>query len=194
MPGLCPLIGRRHFLASTVLGTVGALLPLSGAQASTVPPAPPGAETLAPTPAAPASAPGGTIGDTSLIGEASAFVAAGDASIRPFKYHATDAELADLKRRILATKWPDRETVGDDTQGVRLGTMQKVADYWANHHDWRRAEAQIFSHPNFVTNIDGLDIHFIHVKSKHPNALPASRASRRRRVGTCPTSPARGTR
>jgi pimeloyl-ACP methyl ester carboxylesterase len=107
-----------------------------------------------------------------LIGEASAFVAAGDASIRPFKYHATDAELADLKRRILATKWPDRETVGDDTQGVRLGTMQKVADYWANHHDWRRAEAQIFSHPNFVTNIDGLDIHFIHVKSKHPNALP----------------------
>jgi pimeloyl-ACP methyl ester carboxylesterase len=172
MPGLCPLIGRRHFLASTVLGTVGALLPLSGAQASTVPPAPPGAETLAPTPAAPASAPGGTIGDTSLIGEASAFVAAGDASIRPFKYHATDAELADLKRRILATKWPDRETVGDDTQGVRLGTMQKVADYWANHHDWRRAEAQIFSHPNFVTNIDGLDIHFIHVKSKHPNALP----------------------
>ena len=90
----------------------------------------------------------------------------------PFHYRATDEELADLKRRIKATKWPDRETVNDTSQGVQLATMQKLADYWANHHDWRRAEAQIFSYPNFVTNIDGLDIHFIHVKSKHPNALP----------------------
>ncbi|HTO70884.1 MAG TPA: epoxide hydrolase [Myxococcota bacterium] len=97
---------------------------------------------------------------------------AGDTSIRPFKFHATDPQLADLKRRIKATKWPDRETVGDDTQGVKLATIQKLADYWANHHDWRRAEARIFSYPNFITKIDGLDIHFIHVKSKHPNALP----------------------
>ena len=96
----------------------------------------------------------------------------GDTSIRPFKYHATDEELANLKRRIKATKWPDRETVKDDTQGVQSATMHKLADYWANEHDWRRGEAQIFSYPNFVTNIDGLDIHFIHVKSKHPNALP----------------------
>jgi pimeloyl-ACP methyl ester carboxylesterase len=78
--------------------------------------------------------------------------------------------LADLKRRIKATKWPEREN--DPTQGVSLATMQKLADYWANEHDWRRAEAQINSYPNFITNIDGLDIHFIHVKSKHPNALP----------------------
>ena len=111
------------------------------------------------------------VGD-SLVAGATAAEASGDTSIRPFKYHASDAELADLKRRIKATKWPDRETVNDDTQGVQLATMQKLADHWANHHDWRRAEAQIFSYPNFVTNIDGLDIHFIHVKSKHPNALP----------------------
>jgi pimeloyl-ACP methyl ester carboxylesterase len=97
---------------------------------------------------------------------------AGDSSVRPFKYRATDAELADLKRRIKATKWPDRETVDDDTQGVRLETTRKLADYWANDYDWRRAEAHLFSYPHFVTNIDGLDIHFIHVKSKHPNALP----------------------
>jgi len=97
---------------------------------------------------------------------------AGDTSIRPFKFHATDQQLADLKRRIKATKWPDGETVGDDTQGVKLATIHKLADYWANHHDWRRAEAKIFSYPNFITTIDGLDIHFIHVKSKHPNALP----------------------
>jgi pimeloyl-ACP methyl ester carboxylesterase len=98
--------------------------------------------------------------------------ASGDTSIRPFHYRASDAELDDLKRRILATRWPERETVNDDTQGVQLSTMRNLADYWANHHDWRRAEAHLFSYPHFVTNIDGLDIHFIHVKSKHPNALP----------------------
>jgi pimeloyl-ACP methyl ester carboxylesterase len=98
--------------------------------------------------------------------------APGDTSIRPFKYHASDAELADLKRRIKATKWPDRETVADDSQGVQLTTTQKLASYWANQHDWRRAEAHLFSFPHFITNIDGLDIHFIHVRSKHANALP----------------------
>ena len=97
---------------------------------------------------------------------------AADTSIRPVQVHATDAQLADLKRRIAATNWPDRETVSDTSQGVQLATMQKLADYWANHYDWRRAEKQINSYPNFVTNIDGLDIHFIQVKSKNPNALP----------------------
>ncbi|HXC75038.1 MAG TPA: alpha/beta fold hydrolase [Sphingomicrobium sp.] len=97
---------------------------------------------------------------------------AADTSIRPFQVHATDAQLADLKRRVAATNWPDRETVSDTSQGVQLATMQKLADYWANHYDWRRAEKQINSYPNFVTNIDGLDIHFIQVKSKNPNALP----------------------
>ena len=170
MPGMFPMIGRRHFLASAAVGAIGALLP-SSASAASSPPTPPGAETMTPTAPAPATGPG-VAPDASIIGAAAATAAAGDTSIRPFKYHASDAELADLKRRIKATKWPDRETVNDSSQGVRLATAQKLADYWAEHHDWRRAEAQIFAHPNFVTNIDGLDIHFIHVKSKHPNALP----------------------
>jgi pimeloyl-ACP methyl ester carboxylesterase len=166
-----PLIGRRHFLASAAIGTVGAFLPLSAAQASTSPPVPPGAETLVPTPSAP-TAPSAAVGDSSIIGAAASFQPVDDPSIRPFQYHATDADLADLKRRIAATKWPDKETVNDDTQGVQSATMRKLADYWLNHHDWRRAEAEINSYPNFVTTIDGLDIHFIHVKSKHPDALP----------------------
>ena len=95
-----------------------------------------------------------------------------DASIRPFAYRASDEDLADLKQRILATRWPDKETVDDDSQGVQLATMRKLADYWATEYDWRRCEARLNSFPNFITNIDGLDIHFIHVKSKHEKALP----------------------
>jgi pimeloyl-ACP methyl ester carboxylesterase len=95
-----------------------------------------------------------------------------DTSIRPFKFHASDAALADLKRRVAATRWPERETVEDASQGVNLATMKKLADYWAKHYDWRKAEKQLDSYPQFVTNIDGLDIHFIRVKSKDPNALP----------------------
>jgi len=170
MSGLRPLIGRRHFLASSLVGSVAIVLPLSGAAASTT--APPGAPTLTPTQPVPAPAAGTTASDVPIIGAAAAFQPADDSSIRPFHYHATDAELADLKRRIKATRWPERETVNDHSQGVQLATMQKLADYWANHHDWRRAEAHLFSYPNFITNIDGLDIHFIHVKSKHPDALP----------------------
>ena len=96
----------------------------------------------------------------------------GDAAIRPFHYRATSDELADLKRRIFATRWPERETVDNDTQGVQLDTIQKLARHWATDYDWRKVEARIFSYPNFVTNIDGVDIHFIHVRSKHANALP----------------------
>ena len=170
MSGLRPLLGRRHFLASTLVGSAALVLPLGGAHASTTAPPGPGAPTL--NPAQPAPAAGAVASDASIIGAAAAFQPASDPSIRPFHYRATDEELADLKRRIKATRWPQRETVNDNTQGVQLATMQKLADYWENHHDWRRAEAQIFSYPNFITNIDGLDIHFIHVKSKHPNALP----------------------
>jgi len=94
------------------------------------------------------------------------------AEIRPFHYHASDEDLADLKRRVRATRWPDKETVPDDTQGVQLATVQALARYWAAEHDWRKVEARINALPNFVTNIDGLDIHFIHVRSKHANALP----------------------
>ena len=93
-------------------------------------------------------------------------------AIRPFTFRASDEELADLKRRILATRWPERETVSDDTQGVQLATAQKLARYWATEHDWRKVEARLSSYPHFITEIDGLDIHFIHVRSKHENALP----------------------
>lgn len=96
----------------------------------------------------------------------------GEATIRPFEFHASDEDLSDLKRRILATRWPDRETVPDDTQGVQMGTMEALAAYWANNYDWRTCEARLNALPNFVTEIDGLDIHFIHVRSKHENALP----------------------
>jgi pimeloyl-ACP methyl ester carboxylesterase len=92
--------------------------------------------------------------------------------IRPFHVSVPDAEVADLNRRVKTTRWPDRETVTDDTQGVQLATMQKLARYWATDYDWRKVESRINALPNFITNIDGLDIHFIHVKSKEPNALP----------------------
>jgi len=93
-------------------------------------------------------------------------------SIRPFSVHYPEAALADLRRRINATIWPDREQVNDATQGVQLATMQSLARHWATEHDWRRVEAQLNALPQFVTEIDGLDIHFIHVRSKHENALP----------------------
>jgi pimeloyl-ACP methyl ester carboxylesterase len=95
-----------------------------------------------------------------------------DETIRPFEFHASEEALADLRRRIEATKWPERETVADASQGVQLATMEKLARYWATGYDWRKCEAKINALPNFMTKIDGLDIHFIHVRSKHPNALP----------------------
>ena len=95
-----------------------------------------------------------------------------DPEIRPFAFHASKAALADLRSRIVATKWPEGETVSDASQGVNLATMKKLADYWKHHHDWSKAEAGINLWPNFVTEIDGLDIHFIRVRSKHDNALP----------------------
>ena len=95
-----------------------------------------------------------------------------DPLIRPFEFHASDNDLADLRRRIKATRWPDRETVNDDSQGVQLATMQKLAEYWASDYDWRKVETRLNAFPNFITNIDGLDIHFIHVRSRHENALP----------------------
>jgi pimeloyl-ACP methyl ester carboxylesterase len=110
--------------------------------------------------------------DTATIERPFVGASANVAAIRPFSFHASDEDLADLKRRIAMTRWPDKETVDDDSQGVRLATMRKLADYWANEYDWRKVEARLNSFPNFITNIDGLDIHFIHVKSKHPNALP----------------------
>src|SRR5687767_1897222 len=92
--------------------------------------------------------------------------------IRPFHVEFTDDELDDLRRRIAATRWPEKETVADHSQGVPLATMQKLAHYWATEYDWRKVEARLNALPNFITEIDGLDIHFIHVRSKHANALP----------------------
>ena len=97
---------------------------------------------------------------------------AGNTAIRPFKFHASDAALKDLRRRIAATRWPAREPVADASQGVQLATMRELARYWETKHDWRKAEARLNSYPQFVTEIDGIDIHFIHVRSKHKNALP----------------------
>jgi pimeloyl-ACP methyl ester carboxylesterase len=105
------------------------------------------------------------------LSAAAAMETAADA-IRPFHVNFPQAALDDLKRRITATKWPGRETVTDETQGVQLATMQKLASYWAKDYNWRKVEARLNALPQFMTNIDGLDIHFIHVRSKHPNALP----------------------
>ncbi|CAN7438937.1 epoxide hydrolase family protein [Rhizobium sp. LjRoot258] len=102
------------------------------------------------------------------------FAAAGDDSnaIRPFQFKASDAQLADLRQRINTTRWPEQETVNDSSQGVQYATTQKLARYWANEYDWRKVEAQLNALPQFITTIDGVDIHFIHVRSKHKDALP----------------------
>jgi pimeloyl-ACP methyl ester carboxylesterase len=92
--------------------------------------------------------------------------------IRPFHFSAKESDLADLRRRIEATRWPARETVGDSSQGVQLATIQRLAKHWGTNYDWRIIESRINAVPNFITHIDGLDIHFIHVRSKHENALP----------------------
>ena len=93
-------------------------------------------------------------------------------AIRPFRVNFSDTELVDLRKRITATRWPEREPVADDTHGVQLATIQKLARYWATEHDWRKVESKLNSYPHFITEIDGLDIHFMHIRSKHENALP----------------------
>ena len=93
-------------------------------------------------------------------------------AIRPFHFNFSDADLADLRHRLKTTRWPSKETVTDRTQGVQLATIQKLARYWSTDYDWRKGEARLKAVPHFITEIDGLDIHFIHVRSKHENALP----------------------
>jgi pimeloyl-ACP methyl ester carboxylesterase len=95
-----------------------------------------------------------------------------DSTIRPFTVEIPEADLRELRARIAATRWPDKETVEDDSQGVRLALMQDLARYWLTEYDWRKCEARLNAVPNFITEIDGLDIHFIHVLSKHEDALP----------------------
>jgi hypothetical protein len=93
-------------------------------------------------------------------------------AIRPFMVEIPEADIQDMRARIEATRWPEKETVADESQGVQWATMQALARYWASEYDWRRCEAKLNALPQFMTEIDGLDIHFIHVKSRHENALP----------------------
>ena len=95
-----------------------------------------------------------------------------DTTIRPFEVHVPEEDLADLRRRVAATQWPEKETVADQSQGVPLAMIQELARYWATDYDWRQCETKLNALPQFITEIDGLDIHFIHVRSQHENALP----------------------
>src|ERR1700693_4805415 len=101
-----------------------------------------------------------------------AIAAADNTAIRPFHVKFPETEVTELRRRINATKWPDRETVTDASQGVQLQTTQKLERYWGTEYDWQKCQARLTALPQFMTNIDGLDIHFIHVRSKNPNPLP----------------------
>jgi pimeloyl-ACP methyl ester carboxylesterase len=107
-----------------------------------------------------------------LLSQEMVEAAEGASAIRPFRINVPEEKLIELRRRIAATQWPDGETVQDSSQGVQLKTMQQLARYWATEHDWRKVEAKLNALPQFITEIDGLDIHFIHVRSKHENALP----------------------
>ncbi|HYO37630.1 MAG TPA: alpha/beta fold hydrolase [Geodermatophilus sp.] len=97
---------------------------------------------------------------------------AATAAIRPFRFEAPEEQLAELRRRVTATRWPSRELVPDRSQGVQLATAQALARYWAEEYDWRRCEARLGALPQFTTEIDGVDVHFVHVRSPHPDALP----------------------
>jgi pimeloyl-ACP methyl ester carboxylesterase len=120
----------------------------------------------------------GLVGLASITRRASAMTTAlkvptgSPGDIRPFQVSFSDTEVAELRRRVKTTRWPEHETVPDATQGVQLDTMRALVSYWGTDYDWRKCEAKLNALPHFITNIDGLDIHFIHVKSKHENALP----------------------
>jgi pimeloyl-ACP methyl ester carboxylesterase len=115
------------------------------------------------------------LGAAAAAGATSLFAyhaAAAEDTMRPFRVDIPEEQLVDLRRRIATTRWPDRETVTDETQGVQLAALQEIVQYWAKDYDWRKAEAKLNALPQFITEIDGLDIHFIHVRSTHENALP----------------------
>jgi pimeloyl-ACP methyl ester carboxylesterase len=109
---------------------------------------------------------------TNVMAEGTQQTGGGQADIRPFRVNVPEAELTDLRRRVNATKWPERETVADESQGVQLATTQQLARYWGTDYNWRKVEAKLNALPQFITEIDGLDIHFIHVRSPHEHALP----------------------
>jgi pimeloyl-ACP methyl ester carboxylesterase len=113
-----------------------------------------------------------TVAATSLPLHVLAQATGDDTSVRPFRVSFAETEIVELRRRINSTRWPDKETAADDSQGVPLAMIQSLATYWATGYDWRKCEAKLNALPQYLTQIDGLDIHFIHVKSKHDNALP----------------------
>jgi pimeloyl-ACP methyl ester carboxylesterase len=127
-------------------------------------------EALVLTPSA--ARPTATIAETSTIGASSSEQPTEDASIRPFRVDVPQEAIDDLRRRIAMTRWPDKETVPDRSQGIQLAELQKLLRYWGTSYDWRKAEAKLNALPQFTTKIDGLDIYFIHVRSKQPNAMP----------------------
>src|SRR3712207_3613937 len=92
--------------------------------------------------------------------------------VRPFRVDVPEEDLVDLRQRIAATRWPDQETVPDRSQGAKLAELQELVEYWGTDYDWRRAEAQLNAWPQFITTIDGVDVHFLHVRSRHEHALP----------------------
>lgn len=104
--------------------------------------------------------------------KASVTAVAEDKAVRPFRIAVPEEALVDLRRRVVATRWPERETVTDQSQGVRLVKIQELVRYWGTDYDWRKGEAKLNALPQFVTTIDGLDIQFVHVRSRHANAMP----------------------
>lgn len=145
MSDMIPPHSRRAFLSTSAAATAAAI-----------------AGSMGLFPAIPAAAAEGGPG----LGRVAA------ARVRPFSFRFPEKDIIDLRRRVVSARWPDRETVADQSQGVQLATVQELARYWASGYDWRKAEAKLNALPQFMTEIDGLDIHFIHVRSKHENALP----------------------
>ena len=154
MPASARRPTRRGFLATSAAVSAGGLLPLPFARASAA------SDLLSGRPSSE---------------EMSPTSAKHDKAIRPFRVSFPETALVDLRRRVMATRWPDREAVADASQGVQLATIEKVARYWQTDHNWRKVEAKLNALPQFVTEIDGLEIHFIHVRSKHENAIAAYR-------------------
>lgn len=166
------LTGKRlGFVATALVGAIGLSAPSFAVYAATTPSPAKGVVEAAAHSAVSQSS-DVRLAQIPAIGAAVSAQSSGDSTIRPFHFRASDEVLADLRKRIAATKWPSQELVSDATQGVQLKTMRELARYWETDYDWRRVEAKLNALPQFVTNIDGLDIHFIHVRSKNKNALP----------------------
>jgi pimeloyl-ACP methyl ester carboxylesterase len=163
------LTRRRELLATSALaGALGAFLATSPAHAETGPATTAAADTVHASSARPNAA--GAIAPQT--GVAAIAQPSGDTSIRPFRANVPDEAVADLRRRLQATRWPDKETVANQSQGAQLANLQELVRYWATDYDWRKGEAKLNAFPQFMTMIDGVDIHFIHVRSQHSNALP----------------------